>query len=72
MFPEKKHTNLSFFLKDYSQEISKGFESIEIDKLERIAALSDETISNQNRIFSCGNGGSSANGKDCSHTNPSS
>jgi len=60
MFPEEKHNNLSLFLKDYSQEISKGFESIDLDKLESIAMLINQTISKENRIFCCGNGGSSA------------
>ena len=37
MFPEKKYNDLTSFLKDYSKEISNGFETIEIDKLENIA-----------------------------------
>ena len=60
MFPEKKYNDLTSFLKDYSKEISNGFETIEIDKLENIANVINQTILNKNTIFSCGNGGSSA------------
>ena len=60
MFPEKKYNDLTSFLKDYSKEISNGFETIEIDKLENIANVINQTILNKNTVFSCGNGGSSA------------
>jgi len=59
-FPTKKHTDLSAFLLGYSKEITKGFNSINLEELELIQKLMDKTIKNGNTIFSCGNGGSSA------------
>ena len=59
-FPDIQHTELKTFLTDYSSEIRKGFESIDIDDLESISNLIDETIHEQNTIYCCGNGGSSA------------
>lgn len=59
-FPTKKHADLSSFLSGYSKEITKGFNSIDLEELELIQKLMDKTIKNGNTIFSCGNGGSSA------------
>ena len=59
-FPNKNHTNLPDFLLGYTSEITKGFESIDLNQLELIQNVMDATIKNGNTIFSCGNGGSSA------------
>ncbi len=59
-FPNKHHIVLKEFLRDYSSEITKGFASINIKELEKIANLINETIKQRYTIFTCGNGGSSA------------
>jgi len=59
-FPNKNHTNLPEFLFGYTSEITKGFESIDLNQLKLIQEVMDTTIKNGHTIFSCGNGGSSA------------
>ena len=59
-FPNNHHIVLKEFLRDYSSEITKGFESINIEEIEKIAKLINNTIKQGHTIFSCGNGGSSA------------
>ena len=59
-FPNNHHIVLKEFLRDYSSEITKGFASINLEELEKIANLINETIKQGYTIFSCGNGGSSA------------
>lgn len=59
-FPNESHLSLGKFLKGYSDEIASGFNSIDLDQLEAISKLMNETIINEDKIFCCGNGGSSA------------
>ena len=59
-FPNENHVDLNLFLRDYSKNITEGFESIDIKKLDNIATLINKAIKQNNKIFTCGNGGSSA------------
>lgn len=59
-FPNNRHIVLKEFLRDYSSEITKGFKSINIEEIEKIAELINNTVKQGYTIFSCGNGGSSA------------
>ena len=59
-FPNKNHIEIKGFLEGYSSEILNCFQSIDIESLQKIANLLDQTIKDGNTIFSCGNGGSSA------------
>jgi len=59
-FPDQKHSNIELFLRDYSRNINDGFDSIDIKQLDEVATLMNNTIKNGNKIFTCGNGGSSA------------
>jgi len=59
-FPNKNHIEIKGFLEGYSSEILNCFQSIDIESLQRIANLLDQTIKDGSTIFSCGNGGSSA------------
>lgn len=59
-FPNKNHLELDDFLKGYSNEVTSGFNSIDIKQLERISKLMEATIIDGKTIFCCGNGGSSA------------
>ena len=60
VFPNNKSFGLSDFLAGYRNEIQKGFESIDPEELEEIVNVLDKAIKNENTIFTCGNGGSSA------------
>jgi len=59
-FPNKDNLDLSSFLGDYSSLIAKGFESIDLQQLEKISDLLTLTIKAENKIYCCGNGGSAA------------
>jgi len=59
-FPNNNHKDLDQFLSGYAQEISDGFNAIDRTELLKVANLMDQKIKNGNKIFSCGNGGSSA------------
>ena len=59
-FPNNNHKSLGEFLKDYSSEIKKGFETIDRKELDKVAELINQKIKDGHTIFSCGNGGSSA------------
>ena len=59
-FPSKKHLELSDFVKDYAAEMHKAYNSIDLTELKEIASLLIKAIKNKNRIYTCGNGGSSA------------
>ena len=59
-FPNKNHIEIREFLDDYSSHISKGFKDINLESLENVAEQLDRCIKEGNRIFTCGNGGSSA------------
>lgn len=60
VFPNKDSSDLSNFLLGYSNEIQKGFKSIDLKILKRIASELESAFKNQNTIFTCGNGGSTA------------
>ena len=59
-FPNNNHIQMKQFLEGYTSEIARGFKSIDLESLENIANLLDQTIKAKSTIFSCGNGGSSA------------
>jgi D-sedoheptulose 7-phosphate isomerase len=59
-FPNKKHSEIQSFLKGYSENITYGFNNIDPNILEEIIDLLDHNIFNGNRIYTCGNGGSSS------------
>ena len=60
VFPNNKSLVLSEFLSGYSNEIQKGFDSIDLFILEDVVNAMDNAIKKKNTIFTCGNGGSSA------------
>lgn len=59
-FPNGKSIDLTNFLSGYMNEIQKGFESINVDDLEKIVSILDSAIKRNRTIFTCGNGGSSS------------
>lgn len=59
-FPDAKSIDLTNFLSGYMNEIQKGFESIDVDDLEKIVSVLDSAIKRNRTIFTCGNGGSSS------------
>jgi D-sedoheptulose 7-phosphate isomerase len=59
-FPNKQHIKLGLFLKDYAKEIDKGFNSIDLDTLDKITLIMEKNIRLSKTIYCCGNGGSSA------------
>jgi D-sedoheptulose 7-phosphate isomerase len=59
-FPTKKDLEIRNFIKGYKEKISEAFDSIEFDEFEKIALLLERSIKNGNKVFSCGNGGSSS------------
>ncbi|MBC8225586.1 MAG: SIS domain-containing protein [Gammaproteobacteria bacterium] len=60
VFPTKKDLDISSFISGYSSNIAKGYDSIDIDELRSIVSVLEENITNKHKIFTCGNGGSSA------------
>ena len=60
VFPTKDSLDLSNFLSGYSNEIQKGFKSIDLNILQGIASELESAFKNKNTIFTCGNGGSTA------------
>ena len=59
-FPNATSVDLSDFLTGYMKEIQKGFESIDVSKLEKVVNVLDSVISRKGTIYTCGNGGSSS------------
>jgi len=59
-FPNKKHLDIQSFLKGYSDNISHAFNQIDPAILEDIYDLLEKNITNAHKIYTCGNGGSSA------------
>ena len=59
-FPNAKSIDLTNFLSGYMNEIQKGFESIDVDNLEKIVNVLDSAIKRNSTIYTCGNGGSSS------------
>lgn len=59
-FPNKKHLKIDQFVKDYSSEMQNAYDSIDLSELDKIATLLIGSIRNKNKIYTCGNGGSSA------------
>jgi D-sedoheptulose 7-phosphate isomerase len=59
-FPNTTSVDLSNFLTSYMKEIQKGFESIDVSKLEKVVNVLDSVISRNGTIYTCGNGGSSS------------
>ena len=50
------------FLSEYKKKLQSGLDSINTSSLEEIANILDRTIKSSNKIFTCGNGGSSSIG----------
>ena len=55
--PDKKNIDLSSFVKEYSSEIAKAFNCIDLKELEKISELLSQKIKEGKKIYSCGNGG---------------
>ena len=60
LFPNKNHLNLNNFFEGYNKKIIEGFSSIDRGELDNICQILEENIQTGNKIFSCGNGGSSS------------
>ena len=59
-FPSKIHLKLNEFVKDYAYEMQKAYDSIDLEELDEIASLLINSIKDKKKIYTCGNGGSSA------------
>ena len=59
-FPNKTHLKLNEFVKDYTYEMQKAYDSIDLEELDKIASLLINSIKDKKKIYTCGNGGSSA------------
>ena len=60
LFPNKNHIDLKNFLEGYNKKIIEGFNTIDVNELEKICDILENNIQKGNQIFSCGNGGSSS------------
>lgn len=59
-FPNAKSIDLTDFVAGYMDEIQKGYESIDLAKLEKVACVLSSAIKRNATIYTCGNGGSSS------------
>ncbi|MDB9998548.1 SIS domain-containing protein [Alphaproteobacteria bacterium] len=59
-FPNTNTIDLTDFIAGYMEEIQKGFDSIDVAKLEKVVNVLDSTIRRKGTIYTCGNGGSSS------------
>ena len=59
-FPNERNIKLTEFFAGYMDEIQKGFESIDLTKLEKVVNVLDSAIRRNATIYTCGNGGSSS------------
>ena len=57
-FPTKKHLKLNEFVKDYAYQMQKAYDSIDLEELDQIASLLINSIKDNKKIYTCGNGGS--------------
>ena len=60
MFPNAKNLDLTSFISGYIDEMQKGYESIDIAKLEKVVNVLDSAIKRNATIYTCGNGGSAS------------
>jgi len=59
-FPTTEHQDLEKFFETYILKISEGFKSIDTVTLREVSEIFEKVIKNNGKIFTCGNGGSSA------------
>jgi phosphoheptose isomerase len=59
-FPTKKYKSADKFFLDYSFQLNKVLNNINLDKIIKAAKLIEKIIRGNNSIFVCGNGGSMA------------
>ena len=60
MFPNAKNLDLTSFISGYIDEMQKGYESIDVAKLEKVVNVLDSAIKRNATIYTCGNGGSAS------------
>jgi len=59
-FPNENHLDLKNYFLEYNKKIAEGFNTIDVRELEKICKTLEDNIHKGNKIFSCGNGGSSS------------
>ena len=60
-FPNKKYNNIKNYKNDYHSYLIKGFNSINVNKLNQVTKILEKAYKNKkNKVFVCGNGGSAA------------
>lgn len=59
-FPEKPYPGIAAYLDDYAGQVGRALASVDRKAMEAATAILDQAISQDRRIFSCGNGGSAA------------
>ena len=59
-FPNEKSRELPIFFSEYTSEIGKALQAIDIDNLEKVVGVLDSAIKRNSAIYTCGNGGSSS------------
>lgn len=59
-FPSRTYPDIAGFLDDYAGQVTRALASVNRDTLAQAAAILDEAINGDKRVFACGNGGSAA------------
>lgn len=60
VFPNMRNIDLADFIAGYSDEMQKGYKSIDVAKFSEVVNVLDSAIKRNATIYTCGNGGSSA------------
>lgn len=59
-FPEKPYPGIAAYLDDYAGQIGRALASVDREAMTAAMTILDQAMSQDRRIFSCGNGGSAA------------
>lgn len=69
-FPAQRYLLAEAFARDYSAELAKSLASVDLEQVERAAAVLNAAYDRDAAVFACGNGGSAsiANHLQCDHS----